>query len=128
MKCKKGVSEYLPATLFVLILLFVFIIAMVNVYSVFIDRFEFIEKNRASSTIAEYLFLKTDGIVSDANYIDITGSVENVKIDLKDNFNGSSWSFGNINENITTVTSSTVYILIYDGLEYHPGRVDVFVG
>lgn len=120
----KGVSEDLPAILFVMILLVAFLISILHAYGIFFNSTNLMQEKRIASSIAENV--SAGVVITDpqavADSFDRTGVyVKIYNLELDEDF-GAEKDFQN-----SDVISSAA-ILIEKGGKLYPGRVDAHVG
>ncbi|MFQ5647627.1 MAG: hypothetical protein ACE5FW_00135 [Candidatus Aenigmatarchaeota archaeon] len=127
-KLKGLAGEELPATLFAIILLFVFLGATLVSYSNFYSRAAFIEQERTASSLAQKILAETGGIVTSPQAFLDQYKLQNTRINITDLDTGFVWSSPGSTEGLESVAASSLALLIGSGSAYHPGRVDVYVG
>ena len=125
---RKGLAgEELPATLFAIILLFIFLASTLTAYSNYYSRAAFVEKERAAGSLAYKILTENQGIISDPNSVLAQYNIQNTRIEISDLEQGLNWSRGNTG-NATSTAVSSLALLIKSGESYHPGRIKVYVG
>ena len=124
----KGLAgEELPAALFAIILLLIFLTSSLAAYSNYYSRAGFIEQERIASSLAQKILSDSQGVVSNPDSVLAQHELQNARIELRNLETGQTWARGSI-EGLRDVAASSLALLIESGEKYYPGRVDVYVG
>lgn len=125
---RKGIfGEELPATLLTVILLVLFIAASLSAYSQFFGRMGLVERERAASSVTEFIFYS--GMSDTSKILAMFDGSEGLMVSITDMESDSVSSTGSV-ENASSASVSSSPLLIYDSTEgrYHLARVDVYAG
>jgi len=126
----KGVSEDIPAILFVMVLLVVFILSILHSYNSYFGSVNLMQQKRIASSIAESIAFNTKVVEDPTNFVksfDKTG----IRVDINNTVpgkvcSGICSSSGKTFQRNALISSAA--FLIKDGNNFYPARVDVYVG
>ena len=123
----KGVSEDLPAILFVVILIVVFLISILYSYGNYFNSINLIQQQRIASSIVEKVAFENK-IVSDPPALLKSFDLNGIFLNITNTGNGTSWSSTRTFLQSRVVSSAA--ILIYDDStkKLFPGRIEAYVG
>jgi hypothetical protein len=126
LKSSKGnVGEDLPATIFTIILIMVFVFSVFHSYSEFFTRMDYVEQERTAAVIAEKIFFDNDGIVVVEDVLGVTDKFENIQINITNLETGDKYGRGEVTGSVSV--SNVVMLIIKNG-RYYPSEVGVYVG
>jgi p-aminobenzoyl-glutamate transporter AbgT len=127
LKSSKGnVGEDLPATIFTIILIMIFVFSVFNSYSDFFSKMDYVEQERTAAVIAEKILFDNDGLLVDvADTVNMADRFENVQINVTNLVTDEVYSKGNV---VGDVSVSNVVMLILEDGKYYPSEVGVYVG
>ncbi len=122
----KGVSEDVPATLFVVILLVVFLLSVLHTHGNYFGSVNFIQQKRIASSVAEDISLLTSAVENPDDFVkqfDKTGVIVEI-------INEGTGRISKSSQKTFTRTAavSSAALLIKEGNIFYPARVDVYVG
>ncbi len=128
----KGISEDVPATLFVVLLLVVFILSVLHTHGNYFGSVNFIQQKRIASSVAENISLMTKVVDMDPQtFVDQFKDKLGIVVELNNTDPPSKiYPSGDKNSFTKTAAVSSAALLIrdIDDGEFHPARVDVYVG
>ena len=115
--------EDIPAAMFTIVLIFVFLLSVFMMYSNYLSQVSMIEQKRAASSIAEKIFFDSGGVISGLSGFENSTSVKVKLINLETGSEAIQGSNGNV-----SVMSASLAITIFQGGKYYPGRLEVYAG
>ena len=120
-------AEDFLATIFTVILLMFFIIAVVNTYQTHLRDLDIQEQANAAGVFSRKIFFDNQGVIRNLSADFSFG--KNTRVVIKDLESGENYTHGNIT-NSTNSLSSALAILIYNSSQnkYTQGRLEVYVG
>jgi len=118
--------ESVIATIMVVMLITVFILAVLQSNNRFIEDGMFTDAQRSASVLAERMFFESGGITGEPeNFVSVSLPFP-AKIVLTDTERGMNWTSGGTG-NATSAASAAAAMLVYDGGRYYPAILEVFV-
>lgn len=128
---KGEAGEELFASFFVIALVFVFVFSAIGVYGKFMEGQASLYAERSASSVAEHIYFDSNGYLtlSDCANINRTYNAMNntaIKIIYWKNDVEQSCASGMLD--VRSLSVSSMPVMIADGSNYYPGRIDAMVG
>jgi hypothetical protein len=115
--------EDVPAAMFTIVLIFIFIISTLMLYSNYLSQVGMIEQKRVASSVAEKIFFDSGGVISGLEGFDNSTGIRVKLINLETGSEAEQGSTGN-----NSVMGASMAITIFENGKYYPGRIEVYAG
>ncbi|MEM5772472.1 MAG: hypothetical protein QXO19_03280 [Candidatus Aenigmatarchaeota archaeon] len=127
MKFHKGlIGEDIFATIFVIILIFVLIISINNIYVTYLNFQDIFERDRTAFSIAKYIYLTNNGVI-DIQKISNCNNWNYEKVYIEFYVDGIKKNSCPSNIPETEIVSRSMPINFIENGNYKPGKVVVYV-
>jgi hypothetical protein len=128
---KGEAGEELFASFFVIALVFVFVFSAIGVYGKFMEGQTQLYAERSASSVAEKLFFDSNGYLTLADCASINrtyNAMNNTALSITYWKNDAEQSCASGGLDVRSLSVSSMPVMIVDGGNYYPGRIDAMVG